>query len=227
MADEILHYGVPRRSGRYPWGSGKNPRAGRRVSAAKRKLEERWEAKKSERASKTTRTRNDRYIRKGFKRLPKMTPEQTDKFLQKASRIAKAEAIAEARMKTVTDAKQRELGYQSAKIDAINSLMKVTGTSMSIAKKVSNNPEYKDLEGGITALSNAAKTIKTRSPEKPADKAAPTTREIDTYIKLTRAKKEEAVKRLRSVKGLTGGGSDLASAGVTYVKTLKKFRETS
>lgn len=226
MVDEILHYGVPRRSGRYPWGSGKNPRAGR-VSAAKRKLKEHLEEKKSERASKTAKSRNDRYIRKGLKRLPNMTPEQTDKFLQKASRIAKAEAVAEARMKTATDAKQRELGYQSAKIDAINSLMKITGTSMSIAKKVSNNPEYKDLEGGITALSKAMKTVKTQNPGKPADKVAPTPREVDIYIKATHAKKEEAVKRLRSVKSLTGGGTDLASAGVTYVKTLKKFRETS
>lgn len=23
--DELLHYGMPRRSGRYPWGSGKDP----------------------------------------------------------------------------------------------------------------------------------------------------------------------------------------------------------
>ena len=23
--DELMHYGMPRRSGRYPWGSGKDP----------------------------------------------------------------------------------------------------------------------------------------------------------------------------------------------------------
>lgn len=27
MTDELMHYGQPRRSGRYPWGSGENPRA--------------------------------------------------------------------------------------------------------------------------------------------------------------------------------------------------------
>ena len=25
MDDELYHYGTPRHSGRYPWGSGKNP----------------------------------------------------------------------------------------------------------------------------------------------------------------------------------------------------------
>ena len=28
MTDELFHYGMPRRSGRYPWGSGKNPYQG-------------------------------------------------------------------------------------------------------------------------------------------------------------------------------------------------------
>ena len=25
ILDELMHYGMPRRSGRYPWGSGENP----------------------------------------------------------------------------------------------------------------------------------------------------------------------------------------------------------
>lgn len=45
--DYLIHYGVPRRSGRYKWGSGKNPRALRKAKRLSKKIDK-WESQKSE-----------------------------------------------------------------------------------------------------------------------------------------------------------------------------------
>lgn len=78
----LMHYGMPRRSGRYPYGSGKNPRASRRTSNSK---------SQTVFVSGSSKTQNPDsiYFRK---KLPKQVTDQLDEHMNNKKRIIVGDA---------------------------------------------------------------------------------------------------------------------------------------
>lgn len=86
--DEIFHYGMPRRSGRYPWGSGERPhqRLERKTSRIEEKMSKRFD-KADKRISKRQQYANkkfDKAIRKHYSFFGTEAGEQ--KAMDKASK---------------------------------------------------------------------------------------------------------------------------------------------
>lgn len=77
---ELYHYGIPRRSGRYPFGSGKNPRASRRESKSGIVFVS---------GSSKTQTPESTYYRKN---LPKQVSDKLDSYMSANKKIIVGDA---------------------------------------------------------------------------------------------------------------------------------------
>lgn len=226
--DIIEHYGN-KNSGRYPRGSGKNPKGAVRVAigqagrdiksgvrGARTKIKKAKEAKKFEKTVEKRRVKNEKYLAKGLKKLDKMSPKEADAFFRKSKRKAKGDALAQDRLKMLAEAKMRDVSLTKAKIEAIDAVMKISKTSLSLAKKISSKPEFKDLTDGITAVSKTSKRIEKEQQKKLKDlgqnvkvQTSPSQKAIDRYVKMSKVNAKTAANSIKNYRDLEGGGKDV------------------
>lgn len=241
--DEIQHIGN-RNSGRYRRGSVNNVRGGKAIYK---------ENKKFEKQVKKTSIKNQKFIREGYKNLSKMTPKQADLFLRKAKRLMKGDEIADAKLKAIRDEKIANINLNKSKIEGVDAVIKITNSTLSIADRLKsggqqgNNQQgkggktppkqpnyYKDIADGAVALSKATAAIKKNQIETARQlgndvkkEAASTTKDVERYIRLTRASKKEARKRLKSMKALSTSGKGIIADGAKLLTKYEKMKDDS
>ena len=207
--------------------------------------------KKFEKEVQKTRLKNEKFLRNGYKKLSKMTPKQADLFLRKAKRLQKGDEIADARLKAIRDEKIASINLNKSKIEGIDAVMKITKSTLSLADKVKSGGQqgngqqgkggktppkqpdyYKDIADGAVALSKATAAIKKHQIETARQlgndvkkEAAPTTKDVERYIRLTRASEKEARKRLRNIKSLSTSGKGIVADGVKLITKYEKMKD--
>lgn len=205
--------------------------------------------KKFEKEVQKTRLKNEKFLRNGYKKLSKMTPKQADLFLRKAKRLQKGDEIADARLKAIRDEKIANINLNKSKIEGIDAVMKITKSTLSLADKIKGGgtppvvgkggktpPKqpnyYKDLADGAVALSKATAEIKKRQTETARQlgvdakkEKAPTTKDVERYIRLTRASEKEARKRLRNIGALSNSGKGIIADGVKLITKYEKMKD--
>ena len=208
--------------------------------------------KKFEKEVQKTRLKNEKFLRKGYKKLSKMTPKQADLFLRKAKRLQKGDEIADARLKAIRDEKIANINLNKSKIEGIDAVMKITKSTLSLADKLKgggqqnngqqqqgkggkNQPKqpdyYKDIADGAVALSKATAAIKKHQIETARQlgvdikkEMAPTTKDVERYIRLTRASEKEARKRLRNIGALSTSGKGVVADGIKLITKYEKMK---
>lgn len=202
--------------------------------------------KKFEKEVQKTRLKNEKFLRNGYKKLSKMTPKQADLFLRKAKRLQKGDEIADARLKAIRDEKIANINLNKSKIDGIDAVMKITKSTLSLADKMKGGgqkqgnggktppkqPNYKDIADGAVALSKATAEIKKHQTETARQlgvdakkEKAPTTKDVERYIRLTRASEKEARKRLRNIGALSTSGKGIIADGVKLITKYEKMKD--
>lgn len=229
MTDEIQHYGN-RNSGRYRRGSKNN--ALREGGMSNYKTHEKFEKEVQK-----TRLKNEKFLRNGYKKLSKMTPKQADLFLRKAKRLQKGDELADAKLKAIRDEKIASIDLNKSKIEGIDAVMKITKSTLSLADKVKSggSPDYyKDIADGAVAVSKATKAIKQHQAEtvkqlnkNTKQEAAPAVKDVERYIRLTRASEKEARKRLKNIRSLSTSGKGIVTDGVKLLTKYEKIKDGS
>ena len=91
---------------------------------------------------------------------------------------------------------------------------------------------YKDIADGAVALSKATAAIKKHQIETARQlgtdvkkEMAPTTKDVERYIRLTRASEKEARKRLRNIGALSTSGKGIVADGVKLLTKYEKMKD--
>ena len=176
------------------------------------------------------RKENDRIIRKGLKQLSSMTPEEADAFMAKVKQINAGDALNEARIRSIANTKISRANMYKAKLDLIDSGLKVAKTGISIATQVSKDSLLKDLSKNLDDLGKA-KTAMDKNNQVQRGQQTQNSEPISpqrikqlsrTYSRLTGTSQKNAEKRVRNLALISSRSTDLSK---NFAKLLKEEAE--
>ncbi len=164
--DVIAHYGIKRRSGRYPWGSGEDPYQG--DDEMSRRKRERWEAKQEKKANKEALRESKKETKREEARLVKQ--QKADEYKKKKlNKLAKADAINA--VKNIRSLSTDELQTRVNRLQLEKQLRNLTEEMVTPGKKFVR--EFMLTEGKAVlkdVLTEGGKKLATRSIDEIYDK---------------------------------------------------------